>query len=386
MRPRICGTIVDSDLFRIGEAEECVDLYEVRIDLIGKGWRDVVAQLRKPWIACDPSVGSRKNLYDAIRAGASIVDVQSKWGNIAKLRSTVKKSSQYLLSWHNPVTTPSLKTLNNVVSDMLRKEADICKVVTHAQSWEDCAVIFNLQSPSPAIMNAAFRYIGRDAIYVPIRAREADLDTMNLYGVSGFNVTRPLKVKVAQLVDKLVGPAAVIKCVNTVMHEGNQLIGYNTDVSALMDIEISPGRTALVVGAGGAARAACFMLNKREVQIYLANRSADRIKKVTGLFKNIIVCDPDMITPDILVNATPLPIEEIVNRSCMPREMIIDYPYHSSDKRFLIEAADAGIRVIDGFDLLISQALDAFILWTGVNLTTEEVDLLLEVMKEAIEH
>lgn len=238
------------------------------------------------------------------------------------------------------------------------------------------------RSLSPAMMNAAFKHLGIDAVYIPIRIPAGEIgqafDMMRLFEMEGVNITAPHKTTAAQLMDKLIGPAGAVKVVNTVVREGRSLAGHNTDISGLMRFEVPSGGAALVIGAGGAARAACFVLRMRGTHIHVMNRTPSKAARLAVLF-SCTACMTCEVTPDILVNATPLPLEELAKMTPMPRETIINYPYTNDDERILTEARAAGIRVIDGLDLLLYQGMDAFELWTGVSAPEQ-------VMKEAIEH
>src|SRR5207245_2693320 len=123
-------------------------------------------------------------------------------------------------------------------------------------------------SRSPAIHARAFTLLGVDAAYAPCRVPADDLeravDGLRALAIDGFNVTVPHKTAVAQLVDRLHLGATRIGAVNCVARDGEALVGHNTDapglVRALRSRRIDPSGRAVVVGAGGAARAAAFAL------------------------------------------------------------------------------------------------------------------------------
>jgi 3-dehydroquinate dehydratase type I len=147
-RPKICAAIVDGDLTAIKEVEPLVDLFEVRIDLIGSGWREVAGRLKKPWIACNRRAeeggkwrGSEsdriKELLAALDLGASIIDVELATPGIEKVVKEIKGRAECILSYHNIKETPPLKNMKKILESEIRAGADICKVVTTARSFAD---------------------------------------------------------------------------------------------------------------------------------------------------------------------------------------------------------------------------------------------------------
>jgi 3-dehydroquinate dehydratase type I len=147
-RPRICATIVDDDLEAVKGIEPLVDLLEVRIDLIGSGWQELVRRLEKPWIACNRSAregGSWKvseseridELLRAIKLGADIVDIELSTPYIDKVVKEIKGRVKCLLSYHDLKRTPSLAKMREIIRQQMAAGADICKLVATARSFED---------------------------------------------------------------------------------------------------------------------------------------------------------------------------------------------------------------------------------------------------------
>jgi 3-dehydroquinate dehydratase-1 len=147
-RPKICAAIVDGDLASVKRVEPLVDLFEVRIDLIGLGWREVAARLQKPWIACNRRMeeGGKwrggesdriKELLAALDLGAGIIDVELATPGIEKVVKEIKGRAECILSYHNTKETPPLKNMKKVLESEIRTGADICKVVTTVRSFAD---------------------------------------------------------------------------------------------------------------------------------------------------------------------------------------------------------------------------------------------------------
>ena len=161
-KPRVCAVIVNSDLRAIKEAEPLVDLFEVRIDLIGEGWQELVKQITRPWIACNRCAeeggqwqGSEarriEGLLQAVELGASIVDIELRTKNLNKIAQMVKRRTQCLLSFHDLDRTPSLDEMKTIVRQQVKAGADICKLVTTARSFEDNVAVLQLIADFPEV-------------------------------------------------------------------------------------------------------------------------------------------------------------------------------------------------------------------------------------------
>jgi len=159
-RPRICATIVDNDLSVIRGVEPFVELFEVRIDLIGEGWPELILELGKPWIACnriaDEGGGWKQNeasrleeLLKATELGADIVDIELRTKNLDEVVRLIKTRAKCLLSYHDLVGTPPLDNLKRIVKRQLTAGADICKIVTTASSFDDNLKVLQLITAFP---------------------------------------------------------------------------------------------------------------------------------------------------------------------------------------------------------------------------------------------
>ena len=166
-KPRICAVIVSNDPEAVAEVEPLVDLFEVRIDLIGDGWQELVRQFKKPWTACNRSAeeggGWQGNearrvekLLQAIELGADIVDIELRTRNLEKIVPLVKKRTKCLLSFHDLERTPTLDEMKEVVRRQLRAGADIGKVVTTAHEFEDNLTVLHLISEFPGVRLVSF--------------------------------------------------------------------------------------------------------------------------------------------------------------------------------------------------------------------------------------
>lgn len=166
-RPRICAVIVNKDLAAIKAIEPSVDLFEVRIDLIGDGWPELVKHLNRPWIACNRSAeeGGKwegdearriEELVKAIELGADIVDIELNTRNLEAAIPVIKKRAKCLLSFHELEKTPSLNIMKGIVQRQLAAGADICKVITTAQRLKDNLTVLQLIAEFPKTRVVSF--------------------------------------------------------------------------------------------------------------------------------------------------------------------------------------------------------------------------------------
>ena len=161
-RPRICAVIVSKDLAGIKEIEPLVDLFEVRIDLIGDGWQELIKQLNQPWIACNRRLdeggrwekGEAKRIDELLKAtelGADIIDIELRTANLSEAIGLIKPRAKCLVSFHDLKGTPPFDEMREIVQRQLEADADVCKVVTTAQSFEDNVTVLQLISAFPNI-------------------------------------------------------------------------------------------------------------------------------------------------------------------------------------------------------------------------------------------
>ena len=172
-RPKICASIVNGDLEAIKSVESLVDLYEVRIDLIGPGWKELAGRLSKPWIACNRKRdeggiwrgGEEERLAEllsALEPGAGIIDIELSTENLSDVVTQIKEKAKCLISYHDTEKTPSIDMMKELVQKQLAAGADICKVVTTAQKFEDNVSTLQLirEFPEERIISFAMGPLG----------------------------------------------------------------------------------------------------------------------------------------------------------------------------------------------------------------------------------
>ena len=241
-------------------------------------------------------------------------------------------------------------------------------------------------SLSPTIHNAAFRSLGLDWVYLAWPVAPGDLAAavggLRALGAEGANVTMPHKESVMEHVDDVSGDARRIGAVNTIQRVGGALIGHNTDVdgfrSFLVDdvgAEIA-GRSAVVLGAGGAARAVVCALDELDAAtIRIAARRQDAGAAVAPLAvrQHAEVIDweaaPEAATAaDVVVNATPLGMtgERVLDGvTWRSGQVVCDLVYRPPTTPLMESARSAGAEAHGGLGMLIHQAALSFRIWTG---------------------
>lgn len=239
-------------------------------------------------------------------------------------------------------------------------------------------------SLSPPMHEAAYRELGMDARYVTFEpepepeALETAIVGAQALGIKGLNVTIPFKQEVLTMVE-LDDLADRIGAVNTIDLTDERPTGYNTDAvgarRALAHHEVDlDGARAVLVGAGGAARAIAFVLSDAGATVHVANRTEERAEDlamaVAGATGHGLEDLPDLLeNADVLVNATSVGMEEDaspVPADALDRRLtVMDVVYRPLETRLLRDASEVGATTIDGAWMLLYQGVEAFERWTG---------------------
>ncbi|HSE83740.1 MAG TPA: shikimate dehydrogenase [Thermodesulfobacteriota bacterium] len=263
-------------------------------------------------------------------------------------------------------------------------------------------------SLSPKMHNAAFRALDINSLYVAFDIDPKDLEiaarAIKPMGIRGINITIPHKENIIFFLDEISEEASLTGAVNTVTNEDGKLKGYNTDVGGFLkaikeDLGFHPaGMQAVVLGAGGAARAVVTALCMNDASgIYVINRTFDKAKKLVNEFKKnfkdisieAVSLDDKQGVKDslnlanILVNSTSAgmkgtdPIE--IPLEHLPEESVVyDLVYSPRETDLIKKSKEIGRRASGGLSMLIYQGAESFEIWTGEKAPTE-------IMRKAIE-
>jgi len=246
-------------------------------------------------------------------------------------------------------------------------------------------------SVSPHMFNAAFKKMGLDDhLYVPFRVGRKELrsfvSSSQLMGLKGYNVTIPHKITITKFMDRLERDAREVGAVNTVKIAGGKLIGFNTDVIAIRRIlprKLVRGSTAMILGVGGAARAAAIALRDLGCikQVYVGRRPV-RLREMSrfATLHGIDYATARFRTADlrryaelcgVVVNATPVGMYPRTSTTPLPADyirkgsLVFDMVYNPPLTRLLGDARRRGARIIGGLEMLIAQAVEAYRIWVG---------------------
>jgi len=234
-------------------------------------------------------------------------------------------------------------------------------------------------SLSPAIMNAAFRRENVNAVYVSLHAKTLKdlLTCVREIPIHGISVTMPYKEAILPHLDNTDAHTTKIGACNTVVRaQDGKLYGFNTDAAGIVRplerrLNTLEGARILVIGAGGAARAAVFGLKERGSEVYILNRSAAPAKKLAHQARARIVKRPELkkLAFDVIINATPVGMGNLRESPLQEQEInaryVFDMIYDPPETRFLKLAKERGAQVIPGIEMFVHQAARQFEIWTG---------------------
>ncbi len=266
------------------------------------------------------------------------------------------------------------------------------------------AVIGNpvAHSLSPIMMNAVFETLKIPAVYLALEVDhpEEDLATLSKLGIQGLSVTIPHKESACRLAVSVDEPAEVMGAVNTLRLCGTHWEGRNTDwigvVASLRGhLEQFAGKRALVIGAGGVARAVVYGLNREGAVVTVANRSIDRgeaLARASGCdFLPLAELQRSKIRAhfefDIIVQCTPVGLMNqgpsgIISETLLrPGVVVLDTVYRPLWTPFLCGARAAGCIVVSGAEMLLHQGVAQLEWWFGEAIRPEAV---LPIMRSAL--
>ena len=254
-------------------------------------------------------------------------------------------------------------------------------------------------SLSPAIMNAAFRRENVNAVFLALHAKTLKdlLTCVREIPIYGISVTMPYKEAILQHLDNTDSHSAKIGACNTVVRaQDGKLYGFNTDAAGVIRplerrLSTLEGARILVVGAGGAARAAVFGLKERGCEVYILNRSAAPAKKLAHQARARIMKRPDLkkMAFDVIINATPVGMGNTKDSPLQDKEInaryVFDMVYDPAETRLLKLAKERGAQVIPGIEMFVHQAARQFEIWTGKPAPWDEMlrVVLLELQERA---
>jgi shikimate dehydrogenase len=243
---------------------------------------------------------------------------------------------------------------------------------------------------SPAMHNAAFEHLRLDYVFLAFRVTpdeiEKALQGVRALGIRGLNVTMPHKHAVTEFIDEADAAVKFLRSANTILNQRGRLRGFNTDgvgaIKALKNGGLDlTGKKALLLGAGGAAKAIAFTLTKEVDEICILNRDGMKARELANIlepFGKRVVGDElspkriqqELHDSDVLINATsvgmtPNAFESLVKPSWLKTSLyVMDIVYNPNETKLIQEAKAVGAKVITGVEMLLHQGAASFEIWT----------------------
>jgi len=279
------------------------------------------------------------------------------------------------------VNAPKLRSLYHL--DKIDDETMICGLVG----------LPVMHSVSPYIHNAAFVSERVNGVYLPFEVHDAQQFFKRMvhprtrelnWNLRGLSVTAPHKQAVMEFLNWIEPDAEEIGAVNTVVVENDRLLGYNTDAAGLIHPLLSRFATlrdarVAIIGAGGAARAAIWALQRQKAELTLFARDVTKARPLAELFA--ISCsslaDASFNGYDLVINATPVGSGTYTGQSPVTGEQlsgsrcVYDLIYNPAETQLLREAHEVGCQTLGGLEMLVAQARLQFELWTGKKFSHE---------------
>ena len=261
---------------------------------------------------------------------------------------------------------------------------------------------------SPLIHNTGFQECGLNFVYVafPVKDVEHAIRGIRALGIRGVSITIPHKVKAIGYVDRLDSVAQKIGSINTIVNQDGELVGYNSDgmgaLKVFQDLGIDlKGKTVLILGSGGVARAIAFSLimNASLKRLSILGIIPEELETLVsdlrkvggtdiqeGLLREAIL-QKTICESDILINCTPVGMHPKVEETPVPSSflrqglLVFDVVYNPPQTKLLNDAQKAGGMTISGLEMFINQAIVQFELWTGEK---APVEIMKKVLLEQI--
>ncbi len=248
---------------------------------------------------------------------------------------------------------------------------------------------------SPFIHQLFYDELGYNGIYNPFFVPEGELENailgMKGLSIKGLNVTVPYKVEVMEFLDRVDAMAMHIGACNTIVREGEDFVGYNTDWIGLKmacDHESIPieGKDVVIIGAGGSARAIAFMCQRESANsITILNRTVEKAEAIAAKVKAVNqdveirtggLDELDLVLEgSVAIQTTSLGMHPKVDRCPIEDDefyskvdFIVDIIYNPKETLFMKKGSRHGAKTMNGLGMLYFQAVKAFELWTGLKL------------------
>jgi 3-dehydroquinate dehydratase/shikimate dehydrogenase len=242
-------------------------------------------------------------------------------------------------------------------------------------------------SLSPIMMNTAFRRETVNAVYLALQANKLSdlLKLVDEIPIQGLSVTMPLKQEIMAHLEKTDPLSAKIGACNTVLRaQDGKLYGFNTDVAGItgpLEKRMSlRGAKVLVLGAGGAARAAVFGLRDKGAEVFILNRTAETAQKLARQSGSKTIKKDALAKTafDVIINATPIGMAgikapQLLEANDLNTKLVFDLVYNPLETPLLRMARQKGIPIVTGIEMFVQQGARQFEIFTGKPAPEEEM-------------
>ncbi|MFQ6088705.1 MAG: shikimate dehydrogenase [Candidatus Methanofastidiosia archaeon] len=238
-----------------------------------------------------------------------------------------------------------------------------------------------IHSKSPYLHNALIKKYNLNLVYLAFKVFDLEMIISSLKALNflGANITLPYKSEILKFLDVIDDDAKACRAVNTILCKNKKLYGFNTDVYGIKKALKVRDKKVLILGAGGAAKAACVALKANE--IFVVNRNYERACELEKNFdcmaepiKNLEVV---VKKSDVVVNATPVGMFPNSDVSLIPKnflkksKIVFDMIYNPKETKLLKDAKSVGAKTISGIEMFLHQGLKSFEIWTEIFPDTE---------------
>lgn len=252
------------------------------------------------------------------------------------------------------------------------------------------------QTRSPVLHNAIYQALNMDAILLAFSHPKIEplIQAIKTLSVELTAVTIPFKEKVFKYLDYYAPDVKALKVANTIIQRDGKLWGYNTDIDGIayaLRNTILLGKHVLVIGAGGAARAAAYVLQQNNAKLFWLNRTKKKALSLAKVFGGDVIDRKQLrnLRIDVVVNTTPLGMYPHTKISSLPNyrfnaeQTVFDLIYNPISTKLLTEARKRGAKTISGLDMFVKQGVRQVELWTGKIIHDKLIDKITKILLES---
>ncbi|MCP3680220.1 MAG: shikimate dehydrogenase [Gammaproteobacteria bacterium] len=239
---------------------------------------------------------------------------------------------------------------------------------------------------SPLLHGHLYQRLNLNAVLLAFSHETVEplVQTIKTLAVGLTAVTLPFKAQIFPYLDDRSEAGQAMAAVNTVIYRNGKLHGHNTDVDgiayALRTVELADKRV-LIIGAGGAARAAGYLMQRQQAKIFWLNRTRERAEQLAAMFSGEVIDSHqiEQLPIDVIINTTSLGMSPNIEQSPLSdysfnsQQVVFDMVYNPVDTRLLLSAQKSGAQTISGVEMFIGQGIRQIELWRDIAIEDEQL-------------